>query len=273
MVREELPTATCLIEGRPGPRLDHMPGEPYDECRSLAAVARMYELSGHDRAARAIADVLRVCQNEGSCPRTGPCRQHIDLSPRREADALHDTGNANGGTAVRLDRFATETVIADSRGNAIQRSRVAPADDETPLGTLFRYWRGIPGRPKLGDIDPMVIRRIRGLDGFVHVVQSQGLDPTEWRFRLFGHHLHLPGSPAMEGRRIFDGPPLIYAGAAARDYMTAKCMQLPMSFRVRRSVNGVERSFDRQVLPLFGGDGGVEYLLVAVGNFGKEGPG
>ena len=61
--------------------------------------------------------------------------------------------------------------------------------------------------------------------------------------------------------------------AAARDYMTAKCMQLPMSFRVRRSANGVERSFDREVLPLFGGDGGVEYLLVAVGNFGKEGPG
>ena len=248
--------------------------EAYDDCRSLAAVAQMYQLSGHDRAGRTITNVLRVCQNDGSCPRTEVCRRTLQLQPQPTTEDGKEAAPAGpaSGTRIKLDQFVTDSVLSDQSGNAVQRVRVQPADDETPLGTLFRYWRRVPRRPRLADIDPMMIRRMPGLDGYVHLVRAGGLDVADWQFRVFGYHLHLPGSPPMEGRRIFDGPPLIYAGAAARDYMTSKCMQLPLAYRVRRAIGGVSRSFDRQVLPLFGGDGRVEYLLVAIGNFGEEGP-
>jgi len=245
--------------------------EPFDDCRSLAAVSKIYQLGGLARAGQGIADVLRLCQAEGSCPRSKICRERLDLPPAA-GEPPDGTTEGKPGTPFRLERFATDIVIDDGSGNSIQRTRIEPPDDDSPLGTLYRYWRALPGRPKLSDVDPMMFRRNPGLDGFVHIVETKSLDPFEWRFRVFGHHLRLPGLPPMEGRRIFDGPPLVYAGAAARDYMTAKCMQMPVAFRVRRAIGGKRRSFDREVLPLFGGGGRVEYLLVAVGNFGEEGP-
>ncbi len=145
------------------------------------------------------------------------------------------------------------------------RRRLALWESDPPknkiLMELYRYWESLRPEgliPSRKDFDVLRLRRVMGTTSIVEVDTK---DPMDFRLRLYGTELTLPGN--LSNRKLAELQfSDLYRDMLAQDYTAARDIGVPLYHEVAALIDFITHSYSRLILP-FAGDGrNVNQLIV-----------
>ena len=163
--------------------------------------------------------------------------------------------------------MSTSVAVIRENGAVAKRRHLPPAAIDASdawLGRFHAAW----DRARVGSLlplraafDPVAVMRLSG--GRVHILETSG-DPSDYRFRLWGHMIDFDGGADYTDRRIADMPHAAMRLAALEDYGDAVAAGTPSYQLIYNFENGTECTYARLLLPVTADGRTVTHLLVAV---------
>ena len=157
--------------------------------------------------------------------------------------------------------------VVRSGADCVRRARLRLADIasfDPPLADLLAYWQGKRGdrpMPAKRDIDPLDLRKALGR---IHIVETAGRTPLEFRYRLWGSDVSYERGRDFTDTTVGEAEPAIYRDAVAADYFTAVSTGAPAYQEVEAQLDFLTYRYGRLLLPLSDDGRTVSHLLVCI---------
>jgi hypothetical protein len=239
-------------------------------CRYMRNLSKLEQLAGFDLTAKVFAAIAAECEGEAchaACEPGVPAAS--DLKPTSISAGRRlgrrppaQTAAARPAEPIPFSRSALIDIKSDGQGNYVEcrTLKLGGVSCPTSLSEFHQYWRLLRAATpcQLSNLDPQHLIR-GGIIGNLHIVDTTGADPGDFRFALASY---LTPFPPLE--RPGAHPVAIYADQVLRDYNTVRLTSIPRLQRIRCRVAGVYYHYTRLILPFMDDRGGVSHLAVAI---------
>ena len=147
---------------------------------------------------------------------------------------------------------------------SVPEVRWSPAADgleEPVLRTLLAYWQGLPAGPRAplaAGVNPLEMREALGFVMLMDAVDGG----RDWRYRVYGTGIAARSGFDATGRLVTDAPFAPLTEFFLASYRACAARVEPVFIRHAPPVRVHVVSWDRVILPLDDGEGGIARLLV-----------
>jgi hypothetical protein len=170
--------------------------------------------------------------------------------------ALETDLRAGGGDALRQHFRGIGAPVPQ-----VQWAPAADSLDEAALRALYAYWLDLPPgprAPRAADIDPL---RMRGALGYVMLMDAVD-DGRDFRYRLYGSAIAERSGFDATGKLISEIAVTPLREFFLASYRACRARVTPLFTRHVPPYDVHVVSWDRLILPLNDGQGGIDRLLV-----------
>lgn len=164
--------------------------------------------------------------------------------------------------------MSTRLAVIRDNSDIAKRRQVPPGDiddEDEWLGRLYAAWearRSGGTLPRRSVFDPVALMRFS--QGRLHIVDTPGTDPHDYRFRVWGHMIDFDGGADYTECRVTEMPHTTMRRAALEDYTDAVMCGAASYQLIYNRQDGRDRTYSRLLLPLTAGGRRVTQLLVAI---------